>query len=169
MHFALSLCALVAASNLAPPLSRQSAAGPSQESQVSAEQSPFVGSWEANLAKSTRDANHQFERATLEFAVAGNTVTITHGGVDASGRRESGVTTLKADGKEHPFPGAPGVMHITRWLGSHVLETVGKKGDQTTGRGTYEVSADGRTLTATVSGIDASGKKFEQVIVFDRK
>jgi hypothetical protein len=61
------------------------------------------------------------------------------------------------------------VTHITRWLGSHVLETVGRKGDRTTGRGTYEVSADGKTLTATVSGIDASGKRFAQVIVFDRK
>jgi hypothetical protein len=169
MRLALLLCALVAVFNPVEPLSGHAAAGPSQESHVSAEQNPFVGSWEANLAKSKRDANHQFERATLQFAVAGDSVTITHGGVDASGHQESGVTTLKADGKEHPFPGAPGVTHITRWLGSHVLETVGRKGDRTTGRGTYEVSADGKTLTATVSGIDASGKRFAQVIVFDRK
>jgi len=37
------------------------------------------------------------------------------------------------------------------------------------GRSSYEVSDDGRTLTATMSGIDASGKAFDQVIVFDRK
>jgi hypothetical protein len=36
------------------------------------------------------------------------------------------------------------------------------------GRGTYEVDEEGRTLTATVSGVDASGKPFDQVIVFDR-
>lgn len=33
----------------------------------------------------------------------------------------------------------------------------------------YQVSADGKTLTATVSGTDVSGTDFEQVIVFDRK
>jgi hypothetical protein len=37
------------------------------------------------------------------------------------------------------------------------------------GEGSYEVSPDGTTLTATVSGTDASGGRFEQVIVFDRK
>ena len=37
------------------------------------------------------------------------------------------------------------------------------------GRATYEVSEDNRMLTATVSGVDASGKVFDQVIVFDRE
>ena len=37
------------------------------------------------------------------------------------------------------------------------------------GRATYEVSEDGQMLTATVSGVDASGNVFDQVIVFDRE
>ena len=36
------------------------------------------------------------------------------------------------------------------------------------GSGSYEVSGDGMTLTATVAGTDAAGSRFEQVIVFDR-
>jgi hypothetical protein len=36
-------------------------------------------------------------------------------------------------------------------------------------RGTYAVSEDGRTLTATVAGTDAAGMRFEHVIVFDRE
>ena len=36
------------------------------------------------------------------------------------------------------------------------------------GRGSYDVSEDGQTMTATVNGIDGAGKPFEQVIVFDR-
>lgn len=31
------------------------------------------------------------------------------------------------------------------------------------------MSEDGRTLTATVGGIDAAGNAFDQVIVFDRE
>jgi len=169
MRCAVLLFAVVAVPGMAEPLLRPPTTTPSQESQVGTEQSPFVGNWTANLSKSKRDPHHQFESATLDFAVTGDTVTITHGGINGSGQQESGVTELQADGKEHPFPGAPGIVHVTRWVGKHVLETVGKKGDQVTGRGVYEVSADGKTLTATVSGTGASGTEFEQVIVFDRE
>jgi hypothetical protein len=130
---------------------------------------PLVGQWTANLSKSRRDANHQFESATLRFEVAGDAVTITHGGVNASGHEESGVTTLQADGEEHALPEAPGMVVVTRWVGSRALETVARKDGQRVSRGTYEVSADGRILTATVSGTDASGTDFEQVVVFDRQ
>jgi len=37
------------------------------------------------------------------------------------------------------------------------------------GRATYALSDDGHTLTATVEDIDAAGKAFDQVIVFDRE
>jgi hypothetical protein len=37
------------------------------------------------------------------------------------------------------------------------------------GKSVYEISRDGKMLTATVSGVDASGTPFGQVIVFDRK
>jgi len=76
---------------------------------------------------------------------------------------------LRADGKEHAIAEAPGMVVITRWIGSRTLDMVARKGDETVSRGLYEVSADGKTLTATVSGTDASGTDFEQVIVFDRK
>ena len=131
--------------------------------------SPFVGNWVANLSKSKRHPNHQFQSATLQFAVEGDTVTLTQGGVNASGQEESGTITLHADGKERPVPQAPGVVSVVRWIGTQVLETIGKKDGQEVGRGTYEVSADGKTLTATVSGRDGSGAAFAQVIVFDRK
>lgn len=37
------------------------------------------------------------------------------------------------------------------------------------GESTFEVSADGKTLTATLKGADASGADFEQIIVCDRE
>jgi hypothetical protein len=49
---------------------------------------------------------------------------------------------------------------------ARLLQTIGKvrgSGGEQSG-----VSPDDKTLTARVSGIDASGKRFEQVIVFDR-
>jgi hypothetical protein len=131
--------------------------------------SVFVGTWIANIEKSRRHANHQFQGATLNVAVSGEMVTLTHGGINASGKQESGTTVLRSDGQDHEVsPLAPGVMVATRWRGAHVLETVAKKDGQVVGDGTYEVSSDGKTLTATVAGTDGAGARFEQVIVFDR-
>jgi hypothetical protein len=131
---------------------------------------PFTGTWIANVAKSRRHANHLFQSATLQFAVSENTIFLTQAGVNMSGKNESSTLTLEADGEERPAsPQVPGITLLTRWMGTHGLETIGKRGVDTIGHGTYVVSADGRTLTATVSGIDAQGAAFEQEIVFDRE
>jgi hypothetical protein len=85
------------------------------------------------------------------------------------GQEESSTVNLHADGTPRAAsPQTPGVLITTRWVGSHVLETVAMKGGELVGHGRYEVSGDGQTLTAKVSGIDGSGKPFAQVIVFDR-
>ena len=129
----------------------------------------FTGIWVANLAKSRRHHNHQFQSATLQFKVVGDAISLTQSGVNMSGKHEASTLTLRADGEEHAVSHqAPGVVVLTRWIGPSVLETIGKRGAEIIGRGTYEVAPDGRTLTANVSGIDASGAAFEQTIVFDR-
>jgi hypothetical protein len=90
--------------------------------------------------------------------------------MNPSGKEQSSALVFYPDGKEHPVsPQAPGVMMVSTWEGTHRLNTEARKGDTVLGRGSYEVSADGCVLTATLSGIDASGKEFEQVIVFDRQ
>jgi hypothetical protein len=130
---------------------------------------PFTGLWTANLAKSQRDPSHQFQSATLRVAVYGDAVSLTHGGVNMSGQEESGTVNLQADGTPRPVsPQTPDVLVTTRWVGSHVLETVAMKDGELVGHGRYEVSGDGQTLTAKVSGTDGRGKPFAQVIVFDR-
>ena len=130
---------------------------------------PFQGLWIANLEKSRRHANHQFQSATLTFEVSGDVVSLTHAGVNMSGKQESGTTVLHADGQEHAVsPQAPGVVAVTTWMGTHVLATEGRRDGNTLARATYAVSDDGKLLTATIAGIDGAGKAFDQVIVFDR-
>jgi len=130
---------------------------------------PLVGSWLANLAKSRRHPNHLFQSATLVFEVAGNDVTLSHGGVNAGGQPESGTAMFQADGVERPVPGQAAVTVVARWNGPGVLEINAKREGTPIGGSSYAVSPDGTTLTATVSGIDAAGALFDQVIVFDRK
>ena len=119
---------------------------------------PFVGLWTANLSKSRRHPGNQFQRATLEFAVAGDKVSIIDVVLDESGREERGENTILADGNEYPSESGNGYVLMTRWGGPRVIETVAKKDGQVVGRGTYEVSDDGKTMT--ISGD-------EQMIVLD--
>lgn len=131
--------------------------------------SPLAGTWKANLSKSERHPNHQFESLTLRLEVSADAVLVTYTGVNMSGQQESGTRTLHPDGKEYPIAEAPGVVEITKWVGANTLESVAKKDGKVVGASTYEVSGDGKTLTAKVKGVDASGREFEQVIVFDRQ
>jgi hypothetical protein len=129
----------------------------------------LAGTWIANLDKSRRHANHQFRSATLTIGIDGQVVSLRHAGVNMAGKEESGATELRADGQEHPIsPQAPNLVVSTWWATSHVLETETRKDGQVVGRGTYAVSEDGSSLSATVAGTDAAGAPFEQVIVFDR-
>lgn len=127
----------------------------------------LTGTWTANLAKSRRDPNHQFQGATLRLEVEGDRVSLGYGGVNAAGRQEEGAQVIVADGTAHAEAHAPGVVS-TSTIDARALQIVATKDGAVVGSGRYEVSEDGRTLTATMSGIDASGRRFEQEIVFDR-
>ena len=139
------------------------APGPAQSKNL------LEGTWKANLEKSQRDPKHLFESVTLTFQVSEDVISLTFTGVNMSGEQESGTRKFHADGKEYPIVEAPGMVEVSKWVGSNGLETVAKKDGKVVGQSTYEVSSDGKTLTAKIKGIDESGSTFEQVIVFDRQ
>ena len=118
---------------------------------------PFAGTWTADVAKSKRHPLNEFQSATLQFAVAGDTVTITDVVIDATGREEHR-NVIQADGEAHPSEYG-GYAVTGTWRGARVLEAVVTKDGHVEGRVTYEVSADGKTLTVSTG---------EQTGVFDR-
>jgi hypothetical protein len=120
---------------------------------------PFVGRWTANLSKSRRSPSNLFQRATLQFELAGDLLTITSWVVEESGREQHGTNTVQADGNAHPSAHEGRYRLTARWRGSHTLETVATRDGQAAGWGLYQVSADGQTLT--ISGD-------EQAIVLER-
>jgi hypothetical protein len=73
----------------------------------------LTGMWIANVERSRRDPNHQFSRATMRFEVVGDLVTLTYGGINASGRLEQSGQTIHADGHPHAVPEASGIMTIS--------------------------------------------------------
>jgi hypothetical protein len=136
---------------------------------LSQQENPLAGTWQANISKSQRHPNHLFKSATLRFEASDEVVSLTYTGVNMSGMEETGTFKIHPDGKEHPIPGAPGLVEVSRWAGPRILETVAKQDGKVVGHSAYEVSEDGKTLTAKISGRDASGAEFEQIIVCDRE
>ena len=132
-----------------------------------AAQSPFPGPWRMNPAKSRRSPENPFAGAILHIALTGDTVTITDGVVDASGREARGINTIRANGEEHAVE--HGYVLTTRWRGARVLETTVKKNGQQVSRVTYEVSSDGQNLTIAGSSAAHDGyPATEHFSVFDR-
>ncbi len=130
---------------------------------------PFAGTWNANVSKSRRHPNHLFQSATLTFEISGDGISLTHSGVNAKGEAESGTQMIYPDGKERAVEQAPGIVAISEWTNLQTLSSIARKDGAVIGQGTYEVSADGKELTATVSATDASGAPFDQIIMFDRQ
>jgi hypothetical protein len=129
---------------------------------------PLNGTWQANIAKSTRHPNHLFASASMSFTVNNQDVRFSYQGINASGKEEKSEQMLLADGLPHPHPLAPEIV-VTTSLGPRGVVSSAAKDGTRMGHATYDVSEDGHTMTATVSGIDGSGKPFAQVIVFDRQ
>lgn len=136
---------------------------------LSQQKNPLAGTWNANIAKSQRHPNHLFKSASLRFEISEEVIKLNYTGVNMSGAEEKGTFEIHPDGKEHSIPGTPGFVEVSRWIGPRILETVAKKDGKVVGHSSYEVSEDGKTLTAKISGSDASGAEFEQVIVCDRE
>jgi hypothetical protein len=89
-------------------------------------------------------------------------------GVNGSGMSVSQTIAFQLDGQEHTTP-QPKTTMLARKLNARTIETIGKSDGQEVGRGTYVVSEDGKTLTATVSGADANHHTFKTVMVFERQ
>jgi len=124
---------------------------------------PFVGHWVADVSQSRFDNKMPLTAADINIAVNGNIVKLASSFTLASGQTQSETETLRADGTETAGTLTPGIIHVANWVGPRVLALIARKGDQNIALITYEVSADGQTLTARTSGL------VEQMMVFRRR
>lgn len=134
---------------------------------VSAPLHPLVGRWTADVSRSTPHPENPFQSAMLEFEVVGESVTITDVVVNTSGQEQRGTNTIRADGLEHPS--GHGYVLLARWLGERILEALVKKEHRFVSRVTYEVAADGKTLTLSAAASAHGGyPEVEHLTVFAR-
>jgi hypothetical protein len=129
---------------------------------------PQVGTWKLNEANSKLKGtarNH-----TVVYAEAGENVTITIDGVDASGKNYKSEWTGKFDGKDYPVTGdaSSDTRQYIR-ASPNRLNFVAKLAGKVALAGSVLVSADGKSRTVTATGTDAKGKKVTQTSVYDRQ
>ena len=132
-------------------------------------QSPHMGTWKLNEAKS-KFSPGATKNNTVVYEAAGDQIKVTVDGVDGDGNAVHSEWTGKFDGKFYAVTGDPtSDMRSYRRINNHTLALTGKKGGKITVTGRIVVSANGRTRTVTTSATDAKGHRVSTRAVYDKE
>lgn len=136
---------------------------------LAAEPDPFTGTWKLNLAKS--NLLPPVPRSVVSHIECdGKSVSVREEIVDANGRHQTATVKAGLDGKDYPVVGSPLADAVSyRRIDSHTLEGTSKKAGQVLVHETVIISPDGKTMTATYSGMDARGKEVTGTAVFEKQ
>jgi hypothetical protein len=130
---------------------------------------PQMGTWRLNQAKS-KITPGTLKFNTVTFKSMFGKVKVTGDGIDADGKPVHSEWTGNFDGKDYPVTGDPisDTRSYTK-VDDRTLNLTVKKGGKTIDTGRIVVSADGKSRTVTVSGTTPKGKKFKNVVVYDKQ
>jgi hypothetical protein len=132
-------------------------------------QSPSIGTWKLNEAKSKMPAGFP-KNTTVKYEAAGDSIKATVDGVDPQGKPTHSVWVGKFDGKDYPVTGDPtSDTRSLKQIDPHTLELTNKKGGKVTISGKIVIAADGKSRTLTASGTDSMGMKIEGMSFYDKQ
>ena len=136
---------------------------------VSLAQSPQMGTWKMNEAKSKVPAGYM-KNTTVVYAMDGDNIKVTTDGTDATGKPFQTTWTGKFDGKAYPLTGDPTADSRTYTkIDDRTLTLINKMGDKVVATGRITVSADGKSRTLKTSGTDTAGKKVSSTSIYDKQ
>ena len=131
--------------------------------------SPFMGTWKLNEAKSKIAPGAQ-KNHTVTYEAAGDNTKITVDGTSGKGEAVHNEWTGKFDGKEYPVTGdATSDTRSYKQVDSHTLSMTIKKGGKVTQTGQIVVAPDGKSRTVTSTTIADDGKKSTSTVVYDKQ
>ena len=134
-------------------------------------QSLLIGTWKLNTQRSEFDPNHRPSAATMTFNLSPEgDYLLTAEGLNEKGEKCSErPARFKPDGNQHPVPEFPGLTcRVTLSDPNTLVSEVRREDGSVVGGGTYAVSGDGQSLTATNFGYDSQLRQFQQKTVWDR-
>lgn len=130
---------------------------------------PFAGSWKLNPEKSHFDPNHRVSAGTMLWERTADGYLMKAEGSHGRQVVQERPATFVLDGKEHAVPGQPDTTALASSPAPHIIHVEAKNAGRVVGKGSYIVSEDGTTLTATMDGTDAQQGTFQTVVVWDRQ
>jgi hypothetical protein len=140
-------------------------------SQATAAGDPFVGTFAMNAAKSTADPGPLPKSSTLKTEDAGQgKVKTTGDSVLADGTTQHWEVTYLRDGTPAPMSGNPNVDTVSvKQVDPNTIQVSETKAGKVVNSLTVQVSADGATMTSTITGKTPDGKAFKNVVVSEKQ
>jgi hypothetical protein len=135
-------------------------------------QSNLAGTtWKLNLAKSKFNPGPAPGSATVAYEAVGQGLRATAEGVDAQGNPTKAVFgPYFYDGKSYPVAGVPAYDATSnKIINDSTVEMTRTKAGKVILTTTRVLSADGKTLTFTTTGLNANGQQLNDVAVYDKQ
>lgn len=133
-----------------------------------AQDSPFIGTWKLNVAKSKYNPGPAPQSQTRTWDAMGMVMV---NGVNAAGKQTSYGYTIKDDGKEYPTMGAiPNTADkiSSKKINANTYEANFTKAGKHVEITTYKISKDGKTLTIHAKGTTDKGS-FDNTQVWEKQ
>ncbi len=136
---------------------------------VCAAQSPHMGTWKLNEAKS-KFPKGATKNHTVVYEAAGDQTKVTVDGTAGDGSAVHSEWTGKFDGKPYTLTGDPaGDMRSYRVVNRRTLSLRSTKAGKLTTTATIVVSRDGKSRTVTASSKKANGKWTTSTGFYDKQ
>jgi hypothetical protein len=135
-------------------------------------QNNLVGmKWAINLEKSKYHPGPGPRSGVLGYEATDGGFIVTFEGVNAQGNPVKEIFgPYKLDGKPYPVAGVAAYDATSyKVINDSTAEIVRFKVDKPVQTSTRVLSADGKTLTFTTTGINARGEQLNNVVVYDRQ
>jgi ketosteroid isomerase-like protein len=131
---------------------------------------PRIGTWTLNVAKSKFSPGPPPKSQTLTVEPSGTGERVTNNTISAEGTQSQTQYTANYDGNETPLTGAPSPTTVSlRRIDSHRTERIDKRDGKTVLTIMRVVSPDGKTMTATIKGVDEKGRALNNVVIFEKQ
>ena len=134
-----------------------------------AQSDPFTGLWQINLAKAKLAQPPKSQTVNIQGEGQNRKATVV--GITAQGNPQAFVfTEVVEDGKPHAVTGNGAIDAQTYTRGDARTINVSRLRDgKVVQTGTWVVSPDGKTLTATYTGTNPNGQQVNNTFVYDKQ
>jgi hypothetical protein len=136
-----------------------------------AQSDPLIGTWKLNLARSTFSPGPPPRSGTATFQAEGRGLRVTLEAIDAQGDPTKRTPfMIFDDGKSYPVIGnALYDASSNKRVNDSTWWNIRTKAGKIVLTETLAASADGKTETITVTGVNANGQQIYDVFVYDKQ